>query len=547
MVDVPDKQAGNSQLSVSQRSFAFVQGMGQVFGHSAIYGLSHSVTTKAMNNCFTILSEVLREKADINISIAEDELLVDGVRVEKALPAISAISKRLSSLSIASFSLTRGITAKELGNVFELLQATPDEMRAAGGFAVVISTVGLMHVRSKRVTTQQITEDEVVVSRNRLSEVVGKADIGHVVKFLKGEVDSSSPGLSEQLQACADDVQQVGAMVMQAVKQPGGSDPTESPDKIIAAVRRLYDSMSVGVGSRTQKGNRALVKFLEQLEGTLLQNMRKSHGGETPRAEAMLTQGLEEMKDELRIDSLAGEYARKRSAIVTSEKRILRYIESVGLDVVQKTGLKSRLIERGLTVDEWDDLLDKSGVGDNIAASADRLAEGMASAEVMTDLAKALSLLAAMGKIDLTASAPTAIAAADVDRVLVQVGEAVAKLVDQTDHKIEAFKRKVKERRRGKRETGISRKAIVAFLAEIVQELRQPLAVIMSVVDSMKSGMLGALSPQQTAMLGLAASSAERLDLLISKVADISGMPVGLSPDATILDAVYEGGKTDKL
>lgn len=80
---------------------------------------------------------------------------------------------------------------------------------------------------------------------------------------------------------------------------------------------------------------------------------------------------------------------------------------------------------------------------------------------------------------------------------------------------------------------------MIEFLAEIVQELRQPLSVVTSVVDALKGGMLGNLSTPQSEMLSLAGSSAERLDHLIDKVAEITGMPEGLLPDAKILDSVY--------
>lgn len=546
MANAPDKKEEiAAATSLSPRAIALLQGMGLVFSHSSLYGMSHSVTTKGMESCFATLTEILREKNDINISVNEEELLVDGIRVESSLPAVRTISQRLTALSIASFSLTQGITLQELANVFELLQATPDEMRAAGGFAAVIATVGLPHVRSKRVTIQQVTEDEVVVSKEKLSQVVGTADTANVVRFLKGEIDSSAPGIGETLMACSADAEQAGELVLQAAALSPGADPGDHPGKIVEAVRRLYDNVAGGAGGQTQKGKKALVKFLEQLEGSLVDNLRKAHGGELPEAEAQIAQSLEEMKDELRIDALAAEYAKKRGAITTSEKRILRYIETVGWSVAETTGLKDRLIEEGLTPDEWDDLLEKSGAGDKLAETLpdypDRLA---ARSAAVSDLVSSLSRLGVIG--GQSSPATPAPATEDIDRVLTQVGDAVAKLVDQTQKKIDGFSSKVKASREGRQSPGISRKAIVEFLAEIVQELRQPLAVIMSVVDSMNSGMLGSMTAQQSAMLGLAASSAQRLDLLISKVAEISGMPTELSPDAKILDAVYKDRKNTK-
>lgn len=567
MADASQKSAGTEMVAISPKALELLQGLGLVFSHSSLYGLSHSVTAQALEKCFKLLGEVLAEKEEINISVAEEELLINGLPVESATPAVHALVQRLTGLAIASFSLTRGISAAELGNVVELLQATPDEMRTAGGFAAVISALGLTHVRSKRVTIQQITEDEMVVSKEKLEKVVGQTDVENVVKYLRGDADATVPGISENLQACTADVKQASELVIQASLPSGGTDPAEEPAKIVEAVRRLYDNMAGGPAGQTQKGKKALVKFIEQLEVALVENMRKAHGGESPEAEAKVAQALEEMKDELRIDSLAAEYAKKRSAISASEKRILRYIETVGLAVAQKTGLKDRLTEEGLSSDEWDDLVDKSGLADRSTdGEVDGAAANAARAAAVSDLANSLSRLGAVGGrgsggsggvggavgggsvggSDVAGGASSdapALAPAELDRVLVQVNDAVTKLVDQTERKIEGFAKKMRAPGKGKGEVGVTRRQIVEFLAEIVQELRQPLAVIMSVMDALKSGMLGSLTQQQTAMIGLAGGSVERLDLLITKLSEVSGMPEGLVPDAKILGAVYKDRK----
>ncbi|MEI6218963.1 MAG: histidine kinase dimerization/phospho-acceptor domain-containing protein, partial [bacterium] len=470
-------------------------------------------------------------------------LLVGGIPVEGATPTVRAIAERLSSLSIASFSLVRGISQKEFGNVVELLQATPDEMRSAGGFAAIVGALGFQHVRSKRVTIQQITEDEMVVSKDKLSQVAGKVDTGNLIKFLKGEIDSAVPGINESVEACAADVHKVGDLVVKAAALPDGAAPVDGAEEVVRAVRRLYDNMAGNASGQTVKGKKALVKFLEQLEGEIIGGLRASNGRECPEADSRISLALEEMKDELRIDSLATEYAKKRSAIGSSEKRILRYIEAVGWAVIQKTGLKNRLMEEGLTSDEREALLEKSGLGDEVPAAASEHSAGeQERSAVAAALANALSNLGAAGAAE-SSGTPSAVASSELDCMVEQVGEAVARLVDQTGQKIEGFTEKVRATGEGKLASGVSRREILEFLAEIVQELRQPLSVVMSVIDALQSGTLGKVSQQQGTMLALVGTSAERLDLLITKLAAVSGMPGDLSPDARILDAVYGSRK----
>jgi len=133
----------------------------------------------------------------------------------------------------------------------------------------------------------------------------------------------------------------------------------------------------------------------------------------------------------------------------------------------------------------------------------------------------------------------------DIEQIVTQVGETVSKLTGHTEARISSMVRKLRDAEKGGARTGMSRSTMLKILAEIVQELRQPLAVVMSVIDAVNAGMLGELSARQGPMFRLMASSASRLDILITKLADISGMPDYLSPDAKIINAVYgdhEGG-----
>jgi len=358
---MPD-MIGETGGPVSPLEYEFLQGLGLVLSHNSLYGASHSVTVGAVGKCYAALLRILETKEGLNISVAEDTLLVDGSNAANMTPAIRSVVERLSSLSIASFTLNRGIVIEEFKNIVELLMASPDEMKLAGGFAAVVNTLGLVHVRAKKVTLQQVTEDEVVVSKDKLSQAVGPGNVEDVIQFLRGEADPDSHEIQESVQAAASDARRVSDLVMQAVALPQGAAPEEAADKIVVAVRRLYENLAKGSRGQTQKGKKDLIRFLEQLDGLLKDNLAAVVGPESQGAGAMVGQAVEGMMDELRIDSLATEYAKKRNAIDTSERRILRYIKSVGWAVVEKAGLMDRLMSEGFTTEEWDALIEKSGV-----------------------------------------------------------------------------------------------------------------------------------------------------------------------------------------
>ena len=85
----------------------------------------------------------------------------------------------------------------------------------------------------------------------------------------------------------------------------------------------------------------------------------------------------------------------------------------------------------------------------------------------------------------------------------------------------------------------MSRESILAMLAEIGQEICQPLAVIKCSLDMILSKALGEISAMQKEMLDLAVESGSRVEMLANKLIEISGMPKGTKPDTEILDDVY--------
>ena len=88
----------------------------------------------------------------------------------------------------------------------------------------------------------------------------------------------------------------------------------------------------------------------------------------------------------------------------------------------------------------------------------------------------------------------------------------------------------------------MSRKTLLVILAEVVQELYQPLSVINCSINMVTSNMLGDVTSGQMDMLVMANQSVERVQTLIHGLCKISGMPSELSPVEATLDAVY-GGK----
>jgi signal transduction histidine kinase len=111
---------------------------------------------------------------------------------------------------------------------------------------------------------------------------------------------------------------------------------------------------------------------------------------------------------------------------------------------------------------------------------------------------------------------------------------AVSGVATKAETVVAAFAKKAEQN------NGLTKKDILEFLAEMGQELRQPLSVINCTLSLVGEGSLGAVTDQQKKMISLATDSAQRLEHLTDKLVDISGVPMALVPDSRILGDMYD-------
>ena len=71
----------------------------------------------------------------------------------------------------------------------------------------------------------------------------------------------------------------------------------------------------------------------------------------------------------------------------------------------------------------------------------------------------------------------------------------------------------------------LTRKRMLTILAEIVQELCQPLSVINCALGTIGGGHLGDVTTAQADMLQLAGEGAAKIEVLIDNLRNISGLP----------------------
>ncbi len=537
--------------------------IGRVLNDSFLYGAGHSVTRQSFENCYNTLNQIMDRHNELEFMIGDEELVINDLHIELKNPLVRMLVSHLSKLDVPEFSVSKGMDKDKFKKFMEILQSSPEHLQQAGGFTATLASTGLDHIKVRHVRYQEVDEDEVVVERKKLEqsgkEVKNAPGSESIVAFLKG--GEAEENVSEALKERIDDAEALTDFILESAGFTGsGGISIVEPlsDLVVASMRRAYQALSEGDATSTKKGRKQLRKTLRLLEKQMLERLEKEGSvGDTEKEE--ISNAVEEMVDELEIETLATDYMKKRKAIEENEKRILRFIKAKG-EEIGHTELYERLEAGGLSDEEWRELVVRSGVettgagageggagsGANVTVEGETEggAQGAAFGAVgqlavlLTDLQQALEKASGGG--------------APPEEIMAKVNETVRGMAKETAKKIGELMQEVSEDARAEEaakkegkpppEPRLTKKQLLIMLGEIGQELCQPLAVISCSLQMLIARSLGDISDSQSQTLNLAFDSAEKLQQLANKMISISGMPGTLSPDETIQESLYEKG-----
>lgn len=358
-----------------------VRAMMLVLSNIAVYGIRHGVTRKSLDACYAVLVPMLAT-GEVPFALADTELSIRSLPVEQKNKQVTTFIEHLKTREIANFTFRQGLSAEQFDMFIEVLSAQPHELKALGDFSGTLAAVGLADViGTRKVVLREVAEDEEVVARGRLEALSEEAvsaekqaeKVQSAVAYLRGDAVADEQAATANVRDLCGDADSLAELILQLAKvrrSSSGMEEGESlGDIIVGCLHRLFKAMEASPGFNTQKGRAQARKVLLQLETAILDLIQgvasagdASAGAECNRDAESVRDVIEEMKDELEIDALAKEYVRRRLALEASEKRILRFIRNKGAGSIGDAGLKERLIGEGLTLEDWRELLVKSGL-----------------------------------------------------------------------------------------------------------------------------------------------------------------------------------------
>ncbi len=515
--------------------------------------LSSRDSEEATDGAYLLLKTLVDEESEVSFKLAGDALLVNEVEIRCDETPLDFFLEHLTERGLGDFRMEADMTLADFHQFVDFLNVDPVEIEEEGGCTESARQRGIGHLTVRRIYFKEVAEDEVVVQKEIVHEEgtgewVDNETLSHIVAFLRGGPGQTDDGIQDKVHEIASDSEKMVELIMrsvdirqQRVSLEGGETLAEV---VVGSLRRAVGILKGHPTTQSQKGRKKLAKTLVMLEKEMLDAIRDVAEAADLETAQEVSAAIDDMSDEIEVESLAGDYMRKRRAVGQSERRLLRYMRAKGVKHADEGHLRARLVEDGLGGGDWQELVVKSGEP-RTSPSIPGLDGGLMA------LGQLARLLSQMEKIVSQAKEkPSSEMADELGKTATTVRNAVKGAIEGTEEKIRELANEIKEEEQAERDqkagrktkprpSAMSRKRMLEILAEIVQELCQPLSVINCSLQMVMSGRLGGVTETQVSMLKLADESAERITMLSDSLRKISVEPEALEPDLDITRSFY--------
>ncbi|MEE9367337.1 MAG: hypothetical protein V3V05_00580 [Pontiella sp.] len=506
------------------------------------YGKNHPAVDKAAEKTAIAMSDLFTDRKKVIIGAFNGVMTVDELTINAAGVLLKSLERRLVRLRITGLKIAKGISEQELNELIGLLSC-----QEADAFQSGLGQAGLSNVTSEDTLFQAVRDGQAVANSSDLSKIAnmggngilvledelsdggsGERDSGEgngnevhvdqIVAFLKGDMDLDENEIGEELAALAEDPSRLGQMIMESVsvRQSATELAGESlGDIVLGCLRRTYNGLRKQPSFKSTEGMADLQKSLLLLEESMLDKMRDLTGEPNPELDRQIVQSIREMDESISFEMAAMQYMDHRDAIEMSRQELQSFVQSRGAEVAQDI-----ISDSDFPQSEWRKIVVDSN---NSPAGQPQIAAGLNS---LTTVFEKLENLMKSNSVD----------GSEVKTLFRQATVNLDDSIFSTKGKLEDLSKQLKEEEGGGTIGGhgrhMSREELLAALAEVAQELMQPLTAINASLEMMLHGYVGDVTSEQKDLLGLASNSGEHLKFLMNMLVDIVGCPENKGVDS---------------
>jgi hypothetical protein len=507
--------------------------LGRSINIFSTYGREHPAVAKTADSAAKAMHNLFINRDKLILGSFNGILTIDEVPVKATGTLQKSLERRLTWLNITGLRLSRGISEDELIQLAELLSCNEVET-----FETVLGQGALSHITSEKTVFQAVKEGEIVTSESELAGMPedgvlvleddafhpgteqgnGPVKVDQIVAFLKGDIDIDDAEVGDSLTEHVGDPDRLGQMIMEsvAIRQSASNLEGESlGDIVLGCLRRTYDGLRKQPAFKTTEGMADLRQALLLLEESMLTKMRNLTGEADPELDRQIVQTIREMDDSLGFEQAAQQYIEHQRGIENSKQMLQSFVQARGTSTAEQI-----LEDTNFPPSDWRKIVVESGRSTDDAQPP--IVDGI------NTLAMVFEKLENLMKSEDTDGN-------QVKDLLGQASENINGCMSSTKGKLDSLSKQIHEDDTGTiggQGKGMSRKELLSSIAEVAQELMQPLTAINASLEMMLGGYAGHVTLEQQEMLGLAANSGEHLNFLMNELINIVGCPTNKGVDS---------------
>lgn len=492
-----------------------VRAVGLALANHIVYGRQHRLTVESFDEGFARLSNYLSDHGQLLLGQAEGRLIANSRRIASRTRNMQTLAQALAERDISALDFQPGTTSHEFREALEMLSMPPVALDGHGGVQAFMAKNKIHNISLAEVTAEPLLEEEVIV-RPAADGVPGSEyapgnpenDAAVLLSYLQTGNPAGADNARRAVASLVSDAHLIAEIILDAATVRSG-DSFDGCDfgVLVDCVRRAANVIAGSPAADTSPGQLMLIGTLDDLREEILFSVQ-TEDDQGDYAQRTLGQVIEEAKELLNMERLFSDYAQKRKILASRERRIVDYLRDKGFGL-SKVELEQRLKEHGFSEELWNELWDKS---------FRRPARGRAGTSP-----GAVDRFESFAKTSHEDGGKTDDFMEQLINNMADVELEIISLVEQTRARIDSLGKTFAGALSSP--VGPSRDQVLELarlLVTIGHGLSEPVKMLSTSVEILRSTHLGKLSEAQHAVLQMAAISGQRLQALSTQLMAIA-------------------------
>ncbi|MEI6892546.1 MAG: hypothetical protein V5783_10290 [Pontiella sp.] len=492
---------------------------------SSIYGQQHPAVEAASSTADIAFKALFTTRSKIIIGSFHMVMTIDEDAVTTRGTLLKSLERRLTHLHITSLMIENSITHDELLQLVKLLSCKDTD-----AFNSFLSKANLQHIPTtsaedtaapdgQPAATDQKSFDDLAKTGRAIRDDEHKAgaDPGsspihteQISAFLNGDTDRNN-ALREALTNLASDPERLCKIIIESASLPQAASDLSGEslgDLILSCLCRIFDGINKNPAFQTSAGKADLRKLLFMLKENLLDTLHDL--ATAPGLERQIVQAVREMDASLDFEQSALDYMECRKGIEQNKEKLQAFVQSHGVDRAEDL-----LNHTHFPTNEWKKIIIESH------RNSSKIKKGLTS---LTRVFERLENLIKPNHSD----------GETVKDLMGQANENLGHTTRSTTKKLASLSKQLTEHKGGTiggHGRNMEQDDLLAALAEVAQELMQPLTAITASLEMMLKGFVGEITEDQRDLLNLSTKSGEHLKYLMKELIHLVGCPTNKGTD----------------